>query len=203
MALGHEPDQPADAPFNMAVMGLRLASRSNGVSKLHGRVSRQMFAALWQGVPVEEVPIGSVTNGVHARTWVSQEMSDLLDRYVLPEWHEAGPDRWSRIDDVREEELWRVREQGRHGLVGFVRRRLREAAVAQGLSESDAAWADDVLDGRVLTIGFARRFARLQAGDPAALAARAPQAHAARSATTDPGGVRRARRTRPTTSARR
>jgi glycogen phosphorylase len=159
MALGHAPDQPVDAPFNMAVMGLRLASRSNGVSKLHGRVSRQMFASLWQGVPVEEVPIASVTNGVHARTWVSQEMSDLLDRYVLPEWHEAEADRWARIDDAREEEIWRVREQGRHGLVGFVRRRLREAGIAQGLSESDAAWADDVLDGRILTIGFARRFA--------------------------------------------
>jgi glycogen phosphorylase len=159
MAVGHAPDEPRDAPFNMAVMGLRLATRSNGVSKLHGRVSRVMFSALWKGVPLEEIPITSVTNGVHARTWVSQEMSDLLDRYVLPEWHEAGPDRWSRVEDVREEELWRVREQGRHALVGFVRRRLREAAINQGLSESDAAWVEDVFEGRILTIGFARRFA--------------------------------------------
>src|SRR4051812_31236280 len=89
MALGHEPEAAADAPFNMAVMGLRLAGLSNGVSKLHGVVSRQMFAGLWPGVSVDEVPIRSVTNGVHARTWVSPEMNDLLDRYVLPEWHEA------------------------------------------------------------------------------------------------------------------
>ena len=143
----------------MAVMGLRLAGRSNGVSQLHGRVSRLMFASLWPGVPIDEVPIGAVTNGVHAPTWVSDEMTDLFDRYVLPEWHEAGDDRWARIEDAREDELWRVREQGRERLVGFVRRRLREAAVAQGMSESDAAWVDDVLDVRTLTIGFARRFA--------------------------------------------
>src|SRR5439155_1781834 len=159
MALGHEPGAATDAPFNMAVMGLRLAGRSNGVSRLHGRVSRQMFASLWPGLSSDDVPITSVTNGVHARTWVSPEMNDLLDRYVLPEWHEADEERWSRIEDAREDELWRVREQGRQQLVNFVRRRLKASALARGISESDAAWCDEVLDHRVLTLGFARRFA--------------------------------------------
>ena len=159
MALGHEPGTEADAPFNMAVMGLRLASLSNGVSKLHAKVSRRMFSGLWPGVPVEEAPIQAVTNGVHARTWVSAEMDELLNRYVLPEWPEADEVRWARIEDAHDDEIWRVRDQGRQKLVAFIRQRLRESALARGASESDVAWCDEVFDPRVLTIGFARRFA--------------------------------------------
>jgi len=159
MALGHEPGESPHAPFNMAVMGLRLAASSNAVSKLHGVVSRQIFAPVWPGVPVEELPIRSVTNGVHARTWVSPEMRDLFDRHVLPEWPEAGPDRWARIDDAGDDELWRARAQARERLVAFVRRRLRESALARGLSEPEAAWCDEAFDPGALTIGFARRFA--------------------------------------------
>ncbi len=159
MALGHQPGEPLDAPFNMAVMGLRLAASSNGVSKLHGVVSRQIFAPVWPEVPVEELPIRSVTNGVHARTWVAPEMRDLFDRHVLPEWAQAGPDRWARIEDAGDDELWRARQQSRERLVAFVRRRLHESALARGLSEPDAAWCDEAFDPGVLTIGFARRFA--------------------------------------------
>ncbi len=159
MELGHEPAEPADHPFNMAVMGLRLAARSNGVSQLHGGVSRLMFAPLWPGVAYEEVPIGAVTNGVHARTWVSSEMTDLLDRYVLPEWHEADDDRWARFDDAREDELWRVLSENRQALVTYVRRRLTQQERNRGASLADTGWIDDVLDPRILTIGFARRFA--------------------------------------------
>ena len=159
MDLGHEPGEDADAPFNMAVMGLRLAGRSNAVSKLHGSVSRRMFAGLWPGVGADEVPISSITNGVHGSTWISPEMGDLLDTYVLPAWHEAGPDRWSRILDAPDDEVWRARERGRERLVAFVRRRLRDAELARGLSESDVGWCEEVFDPRILTIGFARRFA--------------------------------------------
>ena len=159
MALGQAPGDPPDAPFNMAMMGFRLAGWSNGVSKLHGRVSRRIFAGLWPGVPEEDVPITSVTNGVHTKTWVSPEMQDILKRHVLPEWHEAAPDRWERIERVGDGELWTARERGRERLVGFVRRRLRESALAKGLSEADVTWCDDVFDPSVLTIGFARRFA--------------------------------------------
>jgi starch phosphorylase len=159
MGLGHFPGEAPDAPFNMAVMGLRLAGMSNGVAKLHGKTSREMFAELWPSVPTEEVPIGSVTNGVHGRTWVSSAMSDLLSKYVSPAWEEAGPAEWARIIDAREDEVWRVREQGKEQLVTFVRARLRAAELARGVSEADTTWVDEVLDPRFLVIGFSRRFA--------------------------------------------
>jgi starch phosphorylase len=159
MALGHLPSEPADVPFNMAVMGLHLAGMSNGVSQLHGEVSRQMFSGLWPDLPPEEAPIKSVTNGVHAYTWVTDEMDDLLSRYVLPDWSHADPSDWQRLHNARDDELWRVREQSRERLVAFVRQRLKSSLVAHGVSDSDAAWAEGVLDPRVLTIGFARRFA--------------------------------------------
>ncbi|HEX9529697.1 MAG TPA: alpha-glucan family phosphorylase, partial [Acidimicrobiales bacterium] len=159
MALGHEPGAGADSAFNMAVMGLRLASMSNGVSKLHARVSQKMFSGLWPGVPEAEAPIQAVTNGVHARTWVSAEMDELLNRYVLPEWPEADDTRWMHIQDANDDEVWRVKEQGRQRLVAHIRERLRHSALARGVSESDVAWTNEVLDPRVLTLGFARRFA--------------------------------------------
>jgi starch phosphorylase len=159
MELGHMPGEPADAPFNMAVMGLRLAGMANGVSKLHGQVSRSMFHELWPGVPAEEAPIGSVTNGVHANTWVSPEMNDLLSRHVLPTWTEADAGDWDRITNARDDELWRVRDQARERLVAFVQLRLRESLHTKGITGADLEWVDEVLDPRVLTIGFARRFA--------------------------------------------
>lgn len=163
MALGHRPGTPGpgeeDERFNMAVMGLRLAGRSNAVSKLHGDVSRTMFADLWPDLPDDEVPIGSVTNGVHAGTWVSADMTDLLSRRVLPEWDEADDLAWSRLWFTPDDELWRVKDQARSRLVAFVRQRMRDRAIASGTSSSEATWADELLDPHALTIGFARRFA--------------------------------------------
>jgi glycogen phosphorylase len=159
MSLGHFPGEPSDAPFNMAVMGLRLAAKSNGVSRLHGQTSQEMFQKLWPLVPAEEIPIGAITNGVHGRTWVSSQMDDLFSKYVSPAWDEAGADEWAGIDDARDDELWRAREQGRDALVSFVRERLRKSLQVRGLSVSDAAWTDEVLDPRFLIVGFARRFA--------------------------------------------
>ncbi|MFM7213873.1 MAG: alpha-glucan family phosphorylase, partial [Verrucomicrobiota bacterium] len=142
-----------------AVMGLRLAARSNGVAALHGSVSRSMFAGLWPDVPLDEVPITSVTNGVHAPTWVAPEFGDLLSRYVLPEWDGAAAADWARVEDARDDELWRAKEQAKDRMISTVRQRLAAARVAQGMSTSDVAWCATVLDPRVLTIGFARRFA--------------------------------------------
>jgi starch phosphorylase len=159
MALGHFPDESPDAPFNMAVMGLRLAGMSNGVSKLHGVTSRNMFEALWPSVPAEEAPIGSVTNGVHGRTWASTEIKDLFIKHVTPAWDEAGDEEWARILDARDEEVWRVREQSRAALVDFVRARLKASLLGRGVSETDVNWTEEVLDPRLLTIGFSRRFA--------------------------------------------
>ena len=141
----------------MAILGLRLSGSANAVSKLHGATSRRMFGALWPGVPTDEVPIGSVTNGVHARTWVSQEVNELLERRVLPEWPEAPEERWRHLAEVPPEELWRVRTSGRERLVTLVRDRLRASAAARG--ETDVSWIDHAFDPTSLTIGWARRFA--------------------------------------------
>jgi glycogen phosphorylase len=157
-ALGQRADED-DARFNMAVMGLRLAARSNAVAALHGAVSRDMFGGLWPDVPADEAPITSVTNGVHAPTWVCAEISDLLARTVLPEWDMATDADWQRVNEIRDDELWRAKEQGRERMVLFIRERLGAAMRQRGLSSSDATWTDEVLDPRVLTIGFARRFA--------------------------------------------
>ncbi|MDQ3681343.1 MAG: alpha-glucan family phosphorylase [Actinomycetota bacterium] len=159
MALGQMPGEPPDAPFNMAVMGMRLAGASNGVSRLHGEVSRAMYQPLWPALTLDEVPITSVTNGVHAPSWVSPEMDDLLSRHVSPTWPEAEPDAWAGLQQASDEELLRVRDQGRRRMVADVRRRLRSAALARGASPPEASWCDDVLDPDILTIGFARRFA--------------------------------------------
>ena len=164
----------------MAVMGLRLAAKSNGVSRLHGRTSREMFQPLWPAVPAEETPIGAITNGVHGRTWVSSQMDDLYSKYVSPAWDEAGPDEWDRIDDARDDELWRAREQGRDALVSFVRERLRRALADRGVSVSDAAWADDVLDPALRDRRFLAAVRYLQASHLAAVATGAPARPAAR-----------------------
>lgn len=166
-ALGQRPVDHADLgeeieneeTFNMAYMGLNLASRSNGVSKLHGKVSRSMFQPLWPSAPEEEVPIGSITNGVHAATWVSAEMSALLNRTIGPGWEINGDHSWGPLMESSNNELWEAREQGRRRLVSFAREHLRSCLLARGLSPSDARWADDALDPNLLTVCFARRFA--------------------------------------------
>jgi glycogen phosphorylase len=159
MALGQSKPQ-ADGYFSMALMGLRLAGRSNAVSRLHGDVARAMFSELWPDVPADEVPITSITNGVHTATWVGPEMVEVLDRYLDPGWAEGGEARWDRLIDIPDAELWRARERARERFVFFIRERLREQLLSRGASESEAALAEEVFDPGILTIGFARRFAQ-------------------------------------------
>ena len=159
MALGHEPGEHPDAPFNMAVMGLRLAGFANGVSRLHGAVSRRIFAGLWPGVPDDERPIGSITNGVHALSWVSAEMAGVLARHVHPRWWEAGPEHWVGAEGIVDDELWNARALGRARLVEVARTRLADSARARRAPPTEVAWCREALDPDALTIGFARRFA--------------------------------------------
>jgi starch phosphorylase len=118
-----------------------------------------MFAHLWPGVTLDEVPIGSVTNGIHARSWVAPAMADLFETHVGPDWMEAGADEWRQVDGIDDETLWKVRGDGRAQLVEFARRRVHDAAVGRGTSEADLSWIEELLDPDVLTIGYARRFA--------------------------------------------
>ncbi len=159
MALGHEPGTPEGDVFNMAAMGLRLAGRANGVAQLHGVVSREMFNGLWPDVPPEEVPITSVTNGVHAHTWTSREMAGLYTKLLGHDWPEAPPEAWREIETVSDKELARVRRVGKERLVAYARHKVRQAQLARGKTTSQVSWADEVLDPDILTIGFARRFA--------------------------------------------
>ena len=145
----------------MTVLALRMAASSNGVSQLHGEVSRKMWKTLWPGVPEDEIPIGSVTNGVHFRSWISAEMNQLYDRYLSPKWREEGADveLWKRAGTIPAEELWRTHERRRERLVGFARRRLREQLERRGAPQAEIDGADEALNPDALTIGFARRFA--------------------------------------------
>lgn len=142
LAIGRRTDDH-DTRFNMAVMGLRLNARSNGVAQLHGAVSREMFHGLWPEVTRDDVPIVAITNGVHARTWVSAEVEHLMREYVHPVWDGADEATWAAAANIPAAEVHRVRAAGRAELVNFVRQRM----------------GDDVLDPEALTIGFARRFA--------------------------------------------
>jgi glycogen phosphorylase len=158
------PEGDEGYDFNMAVMGFRLAGRANGVSKLHGEVSRTIFASVWPDVPVNEVPIGSVTNGVHAPTWLGPEITGLLNRQLPEGWAESGERGWDRIGRVSDEELWDQRCRARARLVNFVRQRLRGQLIARGASIPETAWTQSVFDPNALTFGFARRFAQYKRG---------------------------------------
>ena len=159
--LGRQNPGASDEDFCMTVLALRMASASNGVSKLHGEVSRGMWKAIWPGVPEDEIPIGHVTNGVHFRSWISCEMNQLYDRYLGPKWREEHADSnlWRRVESIPAEELWRTHERRRERLVAFARRRLRAQLLRRGATQSEIDAADEVLDPDALTIGFARRFA--------------------------------------------
>lgn len=153
LALGAEEDPTI---FNMAHMGLRLGQRANGVSLLHGEVSREMFGDLWPGFDTADVPITSVTNGVHAPTWMSRDILDVAEREVGAEVIAEGGG-WEAIDKVADGELWRVRNGLRARLVDEIRRRLQASNLVRGMSEAELGWTAAAFDPDVLTIGFARR----------------------------------------------
>ncbi|MEV4318243.1 alpha-glucan family phosphorylase [Actinocrispum sp. NPDC049592] len=150
LALGAEENA---GMFNMAHMGLRLAQRANGVSKLHGEVSRSMFGGLWPGFDTHEVPIRSVTNGVHGPTWAAREISKLLGDAEMDN-EQPGMLGFQPVTDSL---LWELRCGLRERLVHEVRRRVREAWLQRGASALELSWTDSVFDPDVLTVGFARR----------------------------------------------
>ena len=161
LALGRQNPADGGGPFCMTVLALRLTAHSNGVSRLHGEVSRRMWQGLWPGVPEDEIPIDHVTNGVHFQSWISREMKELYDRYLGPRWREELADQtvWQLADHIAAEELWRTHERRRERLVAFSRRRLRDQLQRRGASQAAIEAAGEVLDSEALTIGFARRFA--------------------------------------------
>jgi starch phosphorylase len=166
LGLGRQNPNDESELFGLTVLALRTSNTSNGVSKLHGDVSRKMWQRLWPGLNASEVPIGSITNGVHTPSWLAPEMYQLYDRYLGFRWQErpAEHDIWRRAERIPDEELWRTHERRRERLVAFARKRVRAQLQRRRATPAEVAAADEVLDPEALTIGFARRFATYKRG---------------------------------------
>ena len=143
--------------FNMAHMGLRLAQRANGVSRLHGEVSREMFTDLWSGFDAPHVPIGSITNGVHGPTWAAREWLQLGQELAGSAEAMRESAAWERLHEVDNGHIWWIRSQLRAKLIDDVRRRLYKSWLARGAIEAELGWIATAFDPGILTIGFARR----------------------------------------------
>ena len=156
---GHEEEW--GMAFNMTVLALRLAGQSNGVSKLHGEVSRKMWQEVWPTKPVDEVPIISITNGIHAPSWISSEMNQLYSKYLGPNWRDKHDDPaiWERMADIPDPELWDVHLQLKRKLIGFLREHVRRRWIDGRNDPTQILTGGTLLDPEALTIGFARRFA--------------------------------------------
>ena len=163
-SFGQTRVNPGD-PFSMTILALRLSRHANGVSKLHGEVTRSLWKDVWTGVPVHEVPITSITNGVHTKTWMAPEFSALYRKY-LRDWEEhlTEPDFWRGVIDIPDTQLWETHQKLKLRLVEFVRERIRTRRERVGESPEAIRSANQILDPEILTIGFARRFATYKRG---------------------------------------
>jgi len=166
LSLANAADQPLGHEVSMTVLGLRSAKYSNGVSKLHGEVAREMWAHLWPQKAIDEIPIRHVTNGVHLPTWLSSQNVDLFDRYIGPGWRKdpTSPETIAAVDQIPDEELWRSHELGRSRLIRGARAHAEQQFLARNATRTEIAQAKSILDHDTLTIGFARRFATYKRG---------------------------------------
>ncbi|MGH2892147.1 MAG: alpha-glucan family phosphorylase [Solirubrobacteraceae bacterium] len=161
LALGHDVGADAQAPFGVTQAALRMSRRANAVSRRHGEVGREMWQSLWPECPLEEVPIGHVTNGVHVPSWIGRPMRELLDRHLPSDWCERAtePEVWAGVDQIPAEELWQTRRRQRANLITFVRTRSVADRLVRGDLRGYVDAAARAFDPDVLTIGFARRVA--------------------------------------------
>lgn len=161
MSLGRRDPRDASEPFSMAVLALKTSSYRNAVSRLHRSVSQNLWSNLWPDLPTWEIPITSVTNGVHLPSWLNRDLAELYDQYLQPDWRERGsdPQMWELVSEIPDEELWEVHRRRKRRLISFVRERQVEAATRRNASPTEVRRAGEVLDPNALTIGFARRFA--------------------------------------------
>jgi len=164
--MGSQDSNPYE-PFNTAVMAIKNSTRTNAVSRLHQSVSRRMWNRLWPSLPHVDIPIESVTNGIHIPSWISNDMASLFDRYLGRRWAE-DPDNikiWERVNRIPDSELWRTHERRRERLVAFTRQRLQEQLIRRGAQKVEIQAASEALHPEALTIGFSRRFATYKRGD--------------------------------------
>jgi glycogen phosphorylase len=161
MSLGRRNSYNRDERFSMAVLALNTSSYRNAVSRLHRQVSQEMFHDMWPQLPVWEVPVTSITNGVHLPSWINGELASLYDQYLQPDWRDRFNDAgiWEQIAEIPDEELLEVHRRRKRRLVNFVRTQAHAAAIRRQAPSSEVRRASDVLDPNAFTIGFARRFA--------------------------------------------
>jgi starch phosphorylase len=161
MALGRRNIYDRDERFSMAVLALNTSSYRNAVSRLHRQVSQEMFHDMWPQLPVWEVPVTSVTNGVHVPSWLNGDLAALYDQYLQPDWRDRfnEPAIWEQVREIPDEELLDVHRRRKRRLVTFVRERQHASALRRQASAAEVRRASDVLDPNAFTIGFARRFA--------------------------------------------
>ena len=154
-----------DEPFSMTILALRLSRHVNAVSKLHGEVTRSLWKDVWSGVPMHEVPITNITNGVHTKTWMAPEFAALYRKH-LGDWQEhlTEPDFWRGVIDIPDAQLWDTHQQLKRRLIDFVRDRERQRGERLGESPESIRRINRILDPEILTIGFARRFATYKRG---------------------------------------
>jgi starch phosphorylase len=161
LSLGRRDPNDGDERFSMAVFALKTSSYRNAVSRLHREVSQEMWSGLWPQLPIWEVPITSVTNGVHLTTWLNGDLAALYDQYLQPDWREryGDPAAWEQVQEIPDEELLEVHRRRKRRLITFVRESQTAAALRRKVSSAELKRASEVLDPNALTIGFARRFA--------------------------------------------
>ena len=161
LSLGRRDPNDKDERFSMAIFALKASSYRNGVSRLHREISQEMWSGLWPQLPVWEVPITSVTNGVHLPSWLNGDLAALYDQYLQPDWRErfGDPGAWEQVLEIPDEELLEVHRRRKRRLITFVRAMQTNAALRRKVSTGELKRAGEVLDPNALTIGFARRFA--------------------------------------------
>jgi starch phosphorylase len=167
LALGRILPDDAGESFKMPILALHLSSYLNGVSKLHGQISREVWSSLWPCVPVSEVPICSITNGIHIKSWLSDEMNSLYQRYLGPNWADETANKaiWNSVEQIPDGELWQAHQQCKSRMIAYIRERLKAQMKCRGTYHSELNWAEEVLDAKTLTIGFARRFVSYKRGN--------------------------------------
>ncbi len=161
LALGRKQPEDAEEPFSMAITAIKASSYRNAVSRLHRAVSQEMWQELWPKLPTWEVPITSVTNGVHLPTWVNGDLANIYDHYLPPDWRERHTETkvWEMVNEIPDHELWESHKRRKRRLVQFVRERVAASAARRKAAPAEMRRLQDVLDPEVLTLGFARRFA--------------------------------------------
>ena len=161
LKLGMKPCEGLEPGFNMGILALKIAGKKNGVSKLHGEVSRELFSEVWPHIPAKESPITYVTNGIHTCTWLAPRLKELYNKYLMPYWQDNIHDdsTWERIKAIPDDKLWKVHTDRKIKLLALVKENVTNRLRREGVGYDEINEIVSKLNPDALTIGFARRFA--------------------------------------------